>query len=188
MPRQSSFYISSPVVLGFEHMRVKDLLLEGQNRWNEYLLYGLFLPEKVNEIRSIVLSSRRTEDSLVWHGIKDVVYSIKSGYNFIVTILLPLEPCYYSGFWKQLWQLKIPSKVRHFVWRCCRDILPSKDALRNRGVQIGSNCLFCGRNETTVHALVACSHPQDVLNFHWFHVSSDGYLNMVELISNYSNL
>lgn len=81
MPRQSSFYISSPVVLGFEHMRVKDLLLEGQNRWNEYLLYGLFLPEKVNEIRSIVLSSRRTEDSLVWHGIKDVVYSIKSGYN-----------------------------------------------------------------------------------------------------------
>ena len=30
-------------------------------------------------------------------------------------------------FWKLLWGLAIPRKIRHFAWRACQDILPTKE-------------------------------------------------------------
>lgn len=32
-------------------------------------------------------------------------------------------------FWKLLWSLPVPHKLRHFAWRACRDVLPTKSNL-----------------------------------------------------------
>ena len=38
-------------------------------------------------------------------------------------------------FWKYLWKIPIPHKIRHFAWRACRDILPTKaNLVRRRAV------------------------------------------------------
>ena len=29
-------------------------------------------------------------------------------------------------FWRKVWSLPIPHKIRHFAWRTCRDIIPTK--------------------------------------------------------------
>jgi len=33
-------------------------------------------------------------------------------------------------FWKKLWQLPTPHKVRHFLWHACKDIVPTKVNLK----------------------------------------------------------
>uniref|UniRef100_A0A7N2MJC6 Reverse transcriptase zinc-binding domain-containing protein n=1 Tax=Quercus lobata TaxID=97700 RepID=A0A7N2MJC6_QUELO len=37
-------------------------------------------------------------------------------------------------FWKLLWKINTPHKVRHFAWRACKDILPTKENLVRRKV------------------------------------------------------
>ena len=70
------------------------------------------------------------------------------------------------SFWKHLWRCNVPHKVRHFVWRACRDILPTKANLVARKVIPDSCCeesdsdkrsdgLVCP--PSSVAALVYCS-------------------------------
>ena len=34
--------------------------------------------------------------------------------------------------WPRLWKLKLPSKIKVFVWRACQEILPMKGNLARR--------------------------------------------------------
>lgn len=31
----------------------------------------------------------------------------------------------HNNTWKSIWKLKVPSAVRMFIWRACRDVLPA---------------------------------------------------------------
>ena len=47
------------------------------------------------------------------------------------------------SFWKRLWQINVPHKIRHFAWRACRDILPLKNNLVKRNVLQVDTCDRC---------------------------------------------
>ncbi|KAK6163647.1 hypothetical protein DH2020_000511 [Rehmannia glutinosa] len=62
-----------------------------------------------------------------------------------------------AGLWKWLWYLKIPNKVKVFLWKCVICILPTKGALRRRGVGTNAICARCGlAEETNEHAVRDC--------------------------------
>lgn len=62
-----------------------------------------------------------------------------------------------SGFWNKIWNLKIPLKVKHFIWRAVRDCLPTKEMLISRRVEVDGRCPVCNTAaETAVHVLVTC--------------------------------
>lgn len=42
-------------------------------------------------------------------------------------------------FWRRLWSIQIPHKIRHFAWRAARDILPTKENLVTRKVLVEAN-------------------------------------------------
>ena len=56
-------------------------------------------------------------------------------------------------FWKTIWGLKCPSKVRHFLWRASKNILPTNYCLWLRKVSKGDGCRLCGLVESSGHAL-----------------------------------
>lgn len=59
--------------------------------------------------------------------------------------------------WKCIWQLNVPPKVRHFVWRMTQHCLPTRSRLHEKGVACPLECVVCGSsNETAWHALVIC--------------------------------
>ena len=33
-------------------------------------------------------------------------------------------------FWTGLWKLKVPGKVRHFMWKACSDSLPTRQNVK----------------------------------------------------------
>ncbi|KAK0589487.1 hypothetical protein LWI29_014986 [Acer saccharum] len=65
--------------------------------------------------------------------------------------------CRSSKWWTRLWKMKIPQKVKIFIWKGCFDWIPTFYNLRRQRVQVWDICPWCNkRNETTVHALWEC--------------------------------
>ena len=56
-------------------------------------------------------------------------------------------------FWKAIWGLNCPSKFRHFMWRACKNILPTNYCLCLWKVSRGEECVLCGKVESSGHAL-----------------------------------
>ena len=83
-------------------------------------------------IKGIPISSRLPPDKMIWAVTPNGKYSVMSAYS----IAMRLTNCVDQGassnqshtcwFWKKIWDLPLPHKVRHFAWRACRDILPTK--------------------------------------------------------------
>lgn len=60
-------------------------------------------------------------------------------------------------WWKVLWKMKCPNKVKMFTWRFCKNVLPSRKALQNRHLSIDSLCPMCRmEEETSLHILWNC--------------------------------
>nr|DAD28262.1 TPA_asm: hypothetical protein HUJ06_029730 [Nelumbo nucifera] len=91
------------------------------------MLTSLFSASEVAGILTIPLSMEEEEDKLIWAYSKDGQYSVKSSYqiarklneetrraanNQIVTQAPP-------SLWKKVWQLKVPPKIKNFIWRVC---------------------------------------------------------------------
>lgn len=66
--------------------------------------------------------------------------------------------------WKEIWSLDVPPKLRVFLWRACRNILPTMVELFKRRVSTNPKCPACGvEPETIHHTLMVCRW----LNYLW---------------------
>ncbi|GAA0163397.1 hypothetical protein LIER_39587 [Lithospermum erythrorhizon] len=62
-----------------------------------------------------------------------------------------------DGLWKHLWSIKIPPRVKNFIWRCLHNILPTKDKLLKGRLNVDGTCMLCGEDgETLFHILLPC--------------------------------
>jgi hypothetical protein len=59
--------------------------------------------------------------------------------------------------WTALWNIKIPSKLKVFLWRLARDSLPTADLLHHRHMAQQSSCAICGDEDSWRHSLVNCN-------------------------------
>ena len=59
-------------------------------------------------------------------------------------------------FWSAIWGLNCPNKVKMFMWRACKNILPTNHCLWRRKVSTEDDCVFCGMSESSGHALWDC--------------------------------
>ena len=66
-------------------------------------------------------------------------------------------------FWRRLWGLAIPFKVKHFAWRACRDALPTKVNHKRRKVLTEDSCEWCKAKPKIVdHVLWGFPKAQEV--------------------------
>ena len=62
-----------------------------------------------------------------------------------------------GGWWRKLWNLQIPNKVKIFIWRVWHNIIPVLTNLSKRGINTAGCCTRCKQEpETLIHALVEC--------------------------------
>ncbi|KAL5762711.1 hypothetical protein ACOSP7_018975 [Xanthoceras sorbifolium] len=63
-----------------------------------------------------------------------------------------------SAWWRALWKLNIPHKIKLFVWKSSNDWLLTAAALAKRKIPVSDLCLACkSSSESVVHALWGCS-------------------------------
>ena len=92
-----------------------------------------------------------------------MMYTVKNSYQFRLNIIVPLYYGYDVEFWKKTWNLQVPTKVKHFVWRACTNCLPTKMALRSKRVEVTDSCpICCNSLKDTLHALIKYHGAKDV--------------------------
>ena len=157
LPKPSTFMVSSLRLFMPHYMKVRDLINKEEASWKVDAIDALFMPHEVEVIKAIPISSHLPEDKLIWAWSNNGVFSVKNAY----WIACQMSIAEFSGsssdgsqersFWKRLWQINVPHKIRHFVWRACRDILPLKTNLVKRNVLQVATCDGCNVEEDSIH-------------------------------------
>ena len=118
------------------------------------------LPHEAELIKSIPISLQLPEDKLIWALTSNGVFSVCSAYRLAMDQARAERSGSSSDngrirkFWRQLWSLEIPHKVRHFAWRAVKGILPTKVNLVKRGVIHDDRCDECNEDAESVGHLL----------------------------------
>ncbi|XP_019184179.1 PREDICTED: uncharacterized protein LOC109179064 [Ipomoea nil] len=113
-------------------------LMSNDGLWDQDLLRDLLLPTDVDRVLATPVALDKCD---VWYWRNDIrgQYTVKHGYRLLTeSSVLTHVPSLVS--WHKLWRLKVPPKVRVFLWRCIRGILPVKEVLKEKRVFIGGGC------------------------------------------------
>ena len=90
-----------------------ELIDRDHHEWNKEFLEKLFLPEEVNAILKIPISTQRN-DVIVWRDTPNGLFTVKNTYHGAMrrTTQLQTESSSTAGrkeLWSRLWRLKIPN-------------------------------------------------------------------------------
>ncbi|KAK9999046.1 hypothetical protein SO802_018649 [Lithocarpus litseifolius] len=149
-------------------IRVCELFVPHTKIWDPGKLALCFLPWEAEKVSQIQVCSDGEEDVLIWPLTADGEYSVRSAYHLLVAAEECLAPSSSSlahnhTVWKQIWKMKVPNKIRHFIWRAAKDSLPTKVNLKARNVSVDVVCEGCGDySESTLHSLWLCDQAREV--------------------------
>lgn len=93
---------------------------------------------------------------------KNGIYSVKSEYKNLLRSR-DSTPFLGSINWNLIWKLRLPAKVRNFVWRALTSSLPTMKVLLSKRVDGFEACPICHNEaEDDFHALVSCPYARAV--------------------------
>ncbi|KAL5551374.1 hypothetical protein UlMin_001550 [Ulmus minor] len=157
LPRAGVFKVSSPRVLGkFDKV---SSLITASGSWDSSLIRESFHEDEAEAILSLPLPRRTTSDSLLWHYDKSGHYTVRSGYWLAnqCRSVPSSSTISLNSWWNRFWKLRVPSKIRVFIWKAFYNWIPSSTNLANHGVPTQKRCLICNEaDDTTLHALWGC--------------------------------
>lgn len=121
---------------------------------------------------------------MIWHHTKNGQHMVRSGYmalsdQFQQVNGMMNHPCN----WTLLWHLALPPKLQVFLWRCFKNILPTRLNLNVRNCSTSSYCpCYCNGDESVDHVLLQCPHALNVwsivsLQLPELNVPDDGLLS-----------
>lgn len=150
---------------------VADVILP-RGVWDKQKISSVVTKEELEAITSISLPLGRRNDIMIWHFTQNGAYTVKSGYQLAYEAYLrqqtdkpesSFKPK--EGFWKSVWKLKVPNKIRNFWWRVCKNAVATKENLFRRRCAKSSSCPLCDEKvESIEHLLFACPWTRAV----WF--------------------
>ncbi|CAL1377721.1 unnamed protein product [Linum trigynum] len=129
--------------------------------WDRDLLQAFFSPDNIKWILSIPIPLTPKPDRLIWHYSETGQYTVKSGYHLLsderAELFNTLPSHLDSRFWKVLWSLPVPAKLRVFLWRVVRGFLPCLAVLHAKTLCESSECPVCSEEiESISHCLFDC--------------------------------
>ncbi|XP_065625165.1 uncharacterized protein LOC136065614 [Quercus suber] len=128
---------------------VSELIDKENASWKTEVVDALFLPHEVEVIKSTPLSVHLLADKQAWACSSNGVFTVRSAYWVAVEMSKGVgNGACFDGrqnrkFWRMIWELATPQNIRHFTWRACRDILPTKANLVRRRVLMEDLCDGC---------------------------------------------
>ena len=101
----------------------------------------------VSRLSTIVLSQER--DEFKWNLDQICVFSVNSHYLRLINQNTP-------NLNMRIWKLKVPLKIKIFLWYLRQGVILTKDNLAKRNWQGNQQCYFCHENEMIQHLFSDC--------------------------------
>ncbi|XP_042954503.1 uncharacterized protein LOC122290886 [Carya illinoinensis] len=104
----------------------------------------------------------------MWSGSAKGVFSVKSAYHLEHSRVKAGKGEYSmmaeaEQVWESIWKLNVQGVVKHFLWKACHDLLPTRLNLFKKRVIECNKCPVCENEvETTIHAVWCCPAASDV--------------------------
>lgn len=143
---------------------VVDLINQYLNCWKEDVIDRIFTSEEAMTIKCIPLSRSVKEDMLVWKGDNSGEYYVCSGYRSLLDQQITNNNLQQqNNFYKNLWSLDIPSKIKISIWRLNNNWVPTLSVLYNPRIATSPVCPRCGLvPKTVLHVLLYCGLAHEV--------------------------
>lgn len=144
------------------------ILLWNDNGLNSNIWNNNFLPSdsvQISQLSDIIGNTllRQQNDKLVWQVDKGS-FTSKDLSKCMLSEAPNMSP--HSRIWSQLWSLKVPPKIRIFLWKVQWGILPTKQLLHSRLSEVCPNFDKCGDVvESQNHLLWDCEIAKWVWEF-----------------------
>jgi len=141
---------------------VQELIDENNACWDVAKVTQNFIAPDVVAICSIPIG-RFSEDFWAWSQEKSGNFSVRSCYKLLANINQYNDQPSSSGvrasvFWRILWKLEVPPKVRSFWWRVINKFIPCRGILKKKHMEHIAFCKTCGAEEETIfHAFFECT-------------------------------
>lgn len=85
------------------------------------------------EICNMALTNLDGSNKLIWKFNNKGMYTVKSAYMYAMETLIDNAEYRVSGDWMRMWNLHIPQRIKVFLWRVLRGVLPTRMRLQDRG-------------------------------------------------------
>ncbi|XP_058726925.1 uncharacterized protein LOC131598327 [Vicia villosa] len=136
--------------------------------WKMGSLKELFGESDVAHIASIPISRVVLEDKLVWNAEKHGDFSVKTSYHLLGNARRSNNPGPSArdedGFWKLLWKAPIENKIKEFLWRLVKNILPLRTNVCKKGISLDPSCPLCFEEaESAAHLFLRCDFIKRML-------------------------
>lgn len=159
LPCVHNGYITTIMPHELENVQVANLMTENKAQWDDEILMDIFNDKDIELIKRIPVSRNMQQDSWYWVMEQSGLFTVKSYYRS----LIGEQQWPYAAFWKKLWALDLPGKVTNFLWRVCKNVVPTAVALTGKRVEIDTKCSWCLLKEEDIeHVLFGCSFARDV--------------------------
>lgn len=133
--------------------------------WKHEEIRSLFGEDQMQRIIAIPLVNIELQDALVWRGDNTGIYTAKTGYKWRNTIETPnIQQNFLSKFYRRLWDMKVPSKIRIHLWRVAKKYMSVLFNLKISRLVNNTMCRVCHEDEETIsHVYRDCSFTRQVL-------------------------
>ncbi|XP_026416443.1 uncharacterized protein LOC113311863 [Papaver somniferum] len=140
---------------------VSELLNPDGSSWNISLLHIFFTPEISEKIERMEII-KEEEDIVRWRPTKDGLFTVKSAYNKLVENTISQQDALNTvpkQIWKSLWKMQMPHRLKHFIWKCLKDIVQTKDKTARFNSSIDPQCSICNSQvDSLSHLLLECTY------------------------------
>ncbi|XP_040965868.1 uncharacterized protein [Gossypium hirsutum] len=143
---------------------VSDLINKESRTWNTELIVRTFNTDIMKKIMQIQ----------VWRGEATRVFTVRSAYKLLqesTTDLNDYLQTHTNNFFRKLWNLDMPTKIKITVWKIAWNYIPTFSSLKLRRVITEDRCLRCGQEtEDSNHVFQQCPIAKEVwgqLNYSW---------------------
>jgi hypothetical protein len=119
-------------------------------------------------------------DKFIWNLTTNGVFTVKSMYEDLMN-------GHTTFLRKYLWRLKIPLKIKFFMWFRNSKVLLTKDNLAKRNWHGCTKCCFCDSMESVEHLFLYCPFARIVWRMMYFTYNIPPPTNITNMFGNWLN-
>lgn len=114
--------------------------------WDFNVVNDIFKRWDIDFILQIPFSTRRDNNLWYWLANPRDSYTVRSCYKLLDHISIASN----SNVWHRIWNLKVPGKVKNFIWCAAMNVLSTADNLIHRRVKVFLTCYICNASIETL--------------------------------------